>query len=185
MEASTRFRLGVAAAAVAGCAFGGVAFGPGFAGAQDTEDPTTTTTVEGDTSTEGTEEAPGGMRCGPGRHVIRAGLEAAAEAIGIEPADLREAVRDGQTIAEVAEANGVDAASVIDAMVADAEERLATAVSEGRITQEQADERLATLEERMTAIVNGEVDFPRGGPGGHGPRGDDDEDVAEDDAEGS
>ena len=163
MEASTRFRLGVAAAALAGCAFGGVAFGPGFAGAQDAEDPTTTTTVEGD-SAAGTEERPGGMRCGPGRHAIRAGLEAAAEAIGIEPAALREAIQGGQTIAEVAAANGVDAATVVDAMVADAEERIATAVSEGRITQEQADERLATLEERMTAIVNGEADFPEADP---------------------
>ena len=58
---------------------------------------------------------------GPGRGHFGAGLDAAAEAIGIESEELRTALRDGSTIAEVAEANGVDVQTVIDALVADAE----------------------------------------------------------------
>ena len=75
-------------------------------------------------------------RFGPaGRGV---GLEAAAEAIGIEQDALRDALRDGQTIAEVAEANGVDVQVVIDAMVAAAQERIDEAIAD-------VDERLADL----------------------------------------
>ena len=65
------------------------------------------------------ERGPGG----PGRGHFGAGLDAAAEAIGIESEELRTALRDGSTIAEVAEANDVDVQTVIDALVADAEAR--------------------------------------------------------------
>ena len=56
----------------------------------------------------------------------------------------------------------------MDAIVASMEEHLATAADEGRLTQEEADERLAEAEERAEAIVDGEM--PEGGPG-HGPGG--------------
>ena len=167
MEKMTRFRLGVAAAALTGCAFGAVALGPVLAGAQESGDDTTTTVPSEDGATD---ETAAREDCGPGgRHpALRAGFEAAAEAIGIEPSALRDALQDGQTIAEVAEANGVDPADVIAAMVADAQERIAQAVTDGHITQEEADERLADLEQRMTDIVNGEIELRPGGPGrGH------------------
>ena len=177
MEKLSRFRMGVAAAALTGCAFGAVALGPVFAGAQESGDDTTTTVPADDTAPDAAapDEVPAGEDCGPGGRFpgLRGGFEAAAEAIGIEPSALRDALQDGQTIAEVAEANGVDPADVIAAMVADAQERIAAAVTEGRITQEEADERLADLEQRMTDIVNGDAEFPHGpgGPGGHRPRG--------------
>lgn len=75
------------------------------------------------------------------------GLESAADAIGIEEDALRDALEDGQTIAEVAEANGVAVQDVIDAMVAAAQERVDEAMADG-------DERLADLEERITELVN-------------------------------
>jgi transposase-like protein len=84
-------------------------------------------------------------RVGPAGRGI--GLEAAAEAIGIEEDALRDALRDGQTIAEVAEANGVDAQVVIDAMVAAAQERIDEAIAD-------VDERVAELTERITELVN-------------------------------
>jgi hypothetical protein len=84
-------------------------------------------------------------------------LAAAATAIGIEPGELLRALRDGQTIAEVAEANGVDVAAVIGAVVAALTERLDTAVERGWITRVRADERIADREEVVEAIVNGEV----------------------------
>jgi polyhydroxyalkanoate synthesis regulator phasin len=81
-------------------------------------------------------------------------LEEAADTIGIEVDDLLDAVRDGQTIAEVAEGEGVDPQTVIDAIVAQARERLDEAVADGRIDQEDADEHLADLDERITEFVN-------------------------------
>jgi hypothetical protein len=102
---------------------------------------------------------------GPGRGP---GLDAAAEALGMTADELRGALADGSTIAEVAEAGGVDLQAVIDAMVADLETHLAEKVAEGDLTQEEADERLATAQEHITALVNGEL--PAGGPHrGFGP----------------
>jgi uncharacterized protein YidB (DUF937 family) len=109
---------------------------------------------------------PGGPG-GPGHPGLRAGFEAAAETIGISAEDLRSALRDGSTIAEVAAANDVDVQAVIDAMVADANEHLDQAVADGRLDQERADNIKAGLVERITAVVNGER--PAGGPGGEVP----------------
>lgn len=107
------------------------------------------------------------VRGGPGP--VR--LEVVAEAIGIDADDLRSALRDGQTIAEVAEANGVTADAVVAALVAALEEHLDERVAGGDMTQERADEILAEAPERITAVVNGEAPAGGRGPGFHGPRG--------------
>ena len=94
----------------------------------------------------------------PQRHRHHRGgcdLEEAAAAIGIDEADLREALEGGQSIAEVAEANGVAVEDVIDAMVAEKTEHLEEKVAEGDLTQEEADEKLSELESRITDRVNG------------------------------
>ena len=89
-------------------------------------------------------------------------LATAAEAIGISTDDLRAALKGGQSIAEVAEANGVEAQTVIDALVAEATTRL-----EGL---------LAELPDRVAEAVNrtGPPDHEgpgQGGPGQGGRRG--------------
>ncbi len=89
-----------------------------------------------------------------GHGPVRMRFDAAANAIGIEPSELADAVRSGSTIAEVAAEHGVDAEVVIDAMVAEATDQLKAAVDEGRITQDQMDKRLETLVERTTDRVN-------------------------------
>jgi hypothetical protein len=110
----------------------------------------------------------GGGRHGGHGHGF-ASLTAAAEALGMTREELATELRDGKTIAEVAAEKGVDVQTVIDAMVSAAKERLAEAVSEGRITQEQADERLATLTDDITKVVNGELPVgPGRGPGHDG-----------------
>lgn len=92
-----------------------------------------------------------------GRRGHRGGcnLEAAAQAIGIDEAELRSAVQDGQSIADVAEANDVEVDVVIDAMVEAKADHISEKVAEGRITQDEADEKLAELEARITDQVNG------------------------------
>lgn len=79
-----------------------------------------------------------------------------AELIGIGVDELREGLRSGSTIAEIAAINGVDVDTVIDALVAEAEAHLDLAVESGRLTEEEAAEKAETLEERITARVNGE-----------------------------
>jgi hypothetical protein len=96
----------------------------------------------------------------------RGGLAALAEAIGISTDDLRAALRDGQTLAEVAEANDVDPQQLVDLLVANGTERLDAAVAAGRVDQATADERKASLPDRAADLVNGELDrHPHRHPG--------------------
>jgi cell division FtsZ-interacting protein ZapD len=88
----------------------------------------------------------------------RGGLADLAEAIGISTDDLRAALRDGQTLAEVAEANDVDPQQLVDVLVANGTERLDSAVAAGRIDQATADERKASLPDRAADLVNGELE---------------------------
>lgn len=119
------------------------------------EDPTTEngTTVDG--TTEDGERSERNGRRGRGEGCGKS-LDAAAEAIGIEADELKAALEEGQSIAEVAEANGVDADVVVDALVANAEARIDEKVAEGRLTDDEAAEKLAEKTERIEARVDGE-----------------------------
>ena len=88
----------------------------------------------------------------------REGLADLADVIGISTDDLRAALRDGQTLAQVAETNGVDPQQVVDVLVANGTERLDAAVAAGRIDQATADERKAYLPDRAAELVNGELE---------------------------
>jgi hypothetical protein len=104
---------------------------------------------------------------GPGRHFIGRGrvgasLDTAAEAIGIERSVLADALRDGQTIAEVASANGIDPQAVIDALMAAHQAKLDELVADGSLTADEAAERAEGALERITAFVNGELEFRPG-----------------------
>jgi hypothetical protein len=83
-------------------------------------------------------------------------LAAAAKAIGISADDLLSAIRSGQTIAQVAKAHNIAASKVVDAMTAAIKDRIQTAVTNGRMTQAQADSAVAAAKNRITAIVNGQ-----------------------------
>ncbi len=91
------------------------------------------------------------------------GPEAMAEALGMDPSELRDAVRGGQTIAEIAEAQGVDIDAVIADLVAQAEARVAE-LDNPQVSERFDPERLT---ERLTALVNGEI--PPRAPGHRGP----------------
>jgi hypothetical protein len=97
-----------------------------------------------------------------GRAAALATLDEAAAAIGIDVSDLRTALQDEQTIAEVATANGVDPQTVIDALVAAFNVKIDEAVANGRITAELAAEKKENAPERITALVNGEFEFRPG-----------------------
>jgi predicted DNA-binding protein YlxM (UPF0122 family) len=75
------------------------------------------------------------------------GLDTVAEVLGMTPEDLRAQLQAGKTLAEIAEAQGVDPQAVCDALHALAEERLQQAVADGQLTQEQADQMLERMAE--------------------------------------
>ena len=99
--------------------------------------------------------------------------DAVAQALGMTTDELRQAHQDGQTLADIADAEGVDQQVVVDAIVATINEHLDQAVTDGRLTQEQADQMKANAADRAQDILNGTApdgDGPRGrfGPGPHG-----------------
>ena len=94
---------------------------------------------------------PGGHGRGFGRGP---GLEAAAEAIGITVEELHTQLHAGKTLAQIAEAEGVSKATLIDKLVTAAEAKLAEAVTSGRLTQAEADAKKADLRARITEQVD-------------------------------
>jgi hypothetical protein len=91
---------------------------------------------------------------GPGGFGRGVGSEAVAELLGLDAQELRQQVRDGATLAEIATAQGVEPQAVIDELVAELTERLDNAVENGRIDQAEADEKLAEAEAKITEMVN-------------------------------
>lgn len=88
---------------------------------------------------------------GPGRDG-----EVVAGLLGIDTETLRDELMAGSSIADIAEANGVDVQTVIDALVDEAAGHLDLAVEDGRLTEDEAADKLAEVTERITARVNGE-----------------------------
>jgi polyhydroxyalkanoate synthesis regulator phasin len=175
----------VGATVALGLLLGATVFGPGSATAQESatetvaEDEERTgrlrealeTLVEDGTITAAQADAVAERLAStlPGRHghfIGRgpglASFEAAAEIIGIENSELREALADGATLAEVAEDNGVAVDTLIAGLVSALDEKLDELVADGRITEEQAAEIRDNAPERIEDFVNSEVRIRRG-----------------------
>ena len=189
MDRTRLGRMGGVAAGVAGGALlGALLFAPLTSLAQDegTESPGPDATQED--ATRGDRPFMDGR--GPGGHgmMLGEGLETAADALGVTESELLSALEDGQSMADVAEEQGVDVQEVVDALVAAATERLDQAVEDGRVDEDRAEEMKAALPERIAAMVEREGFAGRSrGPGGFGPGGGmgpgechDDEDGADD-----
>jgi len=81
-------------------------------------------------------------------------LAVAAQAIGVSTTALEQDLRSGQSIAAVAESKKVAVQKVIDALTADATNRIDTAVKNGKITQARATTLKGNLASRISAFVN-------------------------------
>jgi len=77
-----------------------------------------------------------------------------ATTLGITADEVRTGLQSGQTIAEIAVANGKTAQDVIDAMVAEVKAHLDEEVAAGDHTQAEADAKLADATTRITDLVN-------------------------------
>lgn len=99
-----------------------------------------------------------------------------ADTLGLSVDELRAALQDGSTLADLAEAAGLDLEAFIDDLVAEAEARIDEAVANERIDADKAEELKANVRDRIEARVNGErPERPERGDGerrrGFGPRG--------------
>ena len=177
---------------------GGLLIGPGFASAADS---TTTTTVSGrlaaikealkglvadktltqaqadkvattlDTALPHRGDGPRG-----GRHAGGAlRPDVVAKVLGITETELHTQLRAGKTLAQIAAAKGISKATLIDDLVQAAEERLAQAVTDGKLSQAQADVLKGTLKARVTEKVDRVGRGPGRDHGGPPPAGDADD----------
>jgi outer membrane murein-binding lipoprotein Lpp/AraC-like DNA-binding protein len=90
-----------------------------------------------------------------GRAPFHHKFEAAADYLGMTRAELREALQDGKTLAQVARDQGKSVDGLVDALVAEAEKKLDRAVQDGHLTEAEKREMLSGLRERITDLVNG------------------------------
>lgn len=107
-----------------------------------------------------------------GKHAVRADarhdlMGAAAEALGMEPGAVIEALRGGDTLEEIAVAQGVDYETVSTAIVDAVKADLDALVAADKITQERAD----TMLDKLTQSLADGTWPPMAGPDGerHGP----------------
>jgi hypothetical protein len=103
----------------------------------------------------GRPERPEGPRNGPVRQIV----DIVSDATGLDPADVAEQLRDGATLADIITTSGGDVEAVINEVVTTLTDDINQAVTDGRMTQERADQMLTNLEDTVTRAVNGEL-FP-------------------------
>lgn len=95
-----------------------------------------------------------------GISILRNGEIGAAvtDLLGMERFEIRRAWLEGQSLAEIAGAQGIDRATLIDTMLTALDARLNTAVERGTITAEQKEEILTNA----TPVIERAVDLHRG-----------------------
>ena len=95
-----------------------------------------------------------------------------AEFIGVTPEELKAGLESGQSVAQVAEANGVTAEALTGYLLGEISTHLADAVANGKIDQAKADEILANAPDKIEEKINREglPDRRHGGHAGAGFR---------------
>ncbi|MGH3059390.1 MAG: hypothetical protein ACRDPP_14305 [Gaiellaceae bacterium] len=80
-------------------------------------------------------------------------FEPAADYLGLEGDELRDRLSEGDSLAEIAEAEDKEVDGLVDALVAAARERLDEALEEGRLGEAERDEMVERIRERVDALV--------------------------------
>lgn len=83
--------------------------------------------------------------------------KAAATVLGMEPEDLRDELKDGKTIAEVAEEQGMPLDELTAALLPEVQQELNALAAEGKLTEEQADAIYERVEKNIDHIVNAQA----------------------------
>ncbi|MCH7998657.1 MAG: hypothetical protein IIA91_04130 [Chloroflexi bacterium] len=105
-----------------------------------------------------------GGRMGKGCGQVK---DAAAEVLGMTQEELKDELKDGNSLAEVAEAQGMSVEDFKAALLDQVQAQLGVLVADGDFTQEQADDIFQRTEENIDSILSGEGRQHRR-PGGFG-----------------
>ena len=96
----------------------------------------------------------GAAHRGVRREAIKAAAQAAASTIGVDVAELRAAVKGGQTVGAFAESKGVSADSVVTAVVEVLNGRIDQAVTDGKVDEARAAKVKERVPEFAQRLVN-------------------------------
>lgn len=88
-------------------------------------------------------------------HRGKAWLESAASYLGMTEANLRAALEDDKTLAQVAKDRGKSVDGLVQAMAAEKTKSIDQAVEDGRLTKAERDDLVDGLKQRLTDLVNG------------------------------
>jgi hypothetical protein len=91
---------------------------------------------------------------GPGPHMFREKLSAAADYLGLTEAELRTKLSAGRTLAGIAKARGKSVDGLKQAILDEAKKNLDQLVEDGELTQAQADDMLARLKSHIDDLVD-------------------------------
>ena len=134
---------GLLTVGVAGTAFAA----PSDPGAASSETPAGQTQIQTQTQDRAAHR---GVR----REAIKAAAQAAASTIGVDVAELRAAVKGGQTVGAFAESKGVSADSVVTAVVEVLNGRIDQAVTDGKVDEARAAKVKERVPEFAQRLVN-------------------------------
>lgn len=115
--------------------------------------------------------------------VRTARMDELADVLGLEREELVDRLLDGESLADIADAQGVDTDALVDVLIADRVERIDDAVAAGDLDPDEAAERKAALEEMAGAHIDGE--HPAGPHGRWEPHGTEDEPAEDEPADDS
>jgi len=77
-----------------------------------------------------------------------------AKTIGITRVELRDGLKSGQSIADIAGAHNVDVQTLVNAIVTKVDQRVDQAVQNGRITSQRGDTIKSKVPDRVNTLVN-------------------------------
>ena len=104
-------------------------------------------------------------------------VKSVADTLDMTPREIVQDIRQGQSLAEIAQAKGVSIDTLKSAILDAAKEKLDQAVADGKLTQDQADKIMTRLTDNIDKIVNwkrgsagvGPLSSGAETPGGAGP----------------
>ncbi len=110
---------------------------------------------------------------------VRVGVQEVADALGMTAEDLQSALDSGTTIAQLVQKQGTTLDVLATTLLERFSEQLDKSVSDGSMTQAEADQKLADMKtDLMTRLESGQLDMvgpgggmPAGGQGGDAPGG--------------
>jgi hypothetical protein len=157
-------KTGIATLMIAALAVTAVAVAAQTPSATNTPSPNTEATTQAQPSTPN-------QKPGRGQRGMGGEWQVIADALGEDVATLQSDLQSGKSIADIAAEKNVELSTIVDAVVAQRQDALNTAVTDGRLTQEQADAQIALLKANLNVMFTQTFDQQAGDRPGFGQRG--------------